>query len=63
MKITIELTEAEVKGLKDYLKEVCDIKPTKKNILIECSSLLSATLSSGSVGDYISKHVDYKTFN
>ena len=28
MKITIELTEAEVKGLKDYLKEVSgDINP------------------------------------
>jgi len=60
MKITIELSEAEVKGLKDYLREVCDIKPTKENIIIECGSLLSATLSSGSVGDYIQKYIDYE---
>lgn len=33
MKITIELTEAEVKGLKAYLKEVSDIpNPTQKDI-------------------------------
>jgi len=33
MKITIELTAAEVKGLKAYLKEVEDItNPTQKDI-------------------------------
>lgn len=32
MKITIELTEAEVKGIKAYLKEVDDIKATKEDV-------------------------------
>jgi len=33
MKITIELTDVEVKGMKAYLKEVADIpKPTAKDI-------------------------------
>lgn len=33
MKITVELTDAEVKGIKDYLKEVDGIdKPTKQDI-------------------------------
>jgi hypothetical protein len=33
MKITINLSESEVKGIKQYLKEVCDNdKPTKEDI-------------------------------
>lgn len=41
MKITIKLGEAEVKGLKEYLKEVADISsPTKKDIQDECANTL-----------------------
>jgi len=31
MKITIELSDAQVKGIKDYLKEVGDIPSPKKS--------------------------------
>jgi len=57
MKFTIELTEAQVKGIKEYLKDVSDIeKPSKKDIQSEINGMLSAELQSGSVYDYISKY-------
>lgn len=33
MKITIELSDAEVKGLKNYLKEVDDLKKVSKQYI------------------------------
>jgi len=40
MKFTIELTDAEVKGIKEYLKEVDGIeKPTKADIQREVNNL------------------------
>ena len=59
MKITIELNEAEVKGLKAYLKEVGDIeKPSKADIEQEIQGIVSGTLHAPqeAVNDYISKY-------
>lgn len=57
MKLTIKLTEAQVKGIKEYLREVSDIeKPSKKDIQAEVEGMLSAELQSGAVYDYISKY-------
>lgn len=57
MKFTIELTKAEVSGIKDYLKEVDGIeKPTKKDILVEIKSYLGVMHSPReAVSNYISK--------
>lgn len=59
MKITIELTEAEVKGLKAYLAEVSpDINPKigREDIKQEVEGMLSAALQAGAVGDYIAQY-------
>jgi hypothetical protein len=45
MKITIELSEAEVKGLKAYLKEQQDSKVTKKDIQIHCQNIVTGTIN------------------
>ena len=43
MKITINLSEAEVKGIKQYLKEVCDTeKPTKEDVKIFIDGIVQA---------------------
>jgi len=58
MKFTIELTEAEVKGIKEYLQEVDGIeKPTKKNIQIEINNFLGAMHApQEAVSQYIAKY-------
>jgi len=56
MKITIELTKAQVKGLKSYLKEVSgDISPkiSKEDIKREIAGMISAELQSGAIYDHI----------
>jgi hypothetical protein len=56
VKITIELSDAQVRGLKNYLKEVCDIeKPTKQDIKEELQSELESFMQSDrtAVADYI----------
>jgi len=57
MKITIELTEAEVKGLKAYLKDVNgDGEPvTKEDIKREIQGIVSGNLQAGAVEDYINQ--------
>lgn len=57
MKITIELSEAEVKGLKAYLKDVNgDGKAiTKKDIQTEIQGIVSGNLQVGAVADYINQ--------
>lgn len=60
MKITIDLTEAEVKGIKDYLREVADIpKPGKKDIQSEMQHTISGYLQApqSALTDYINKHL------
>lgn len=43
MKITINLSEAEVNGIKQYLKEIDDTnKPTKKDVKIFIDSIIQA---------------------
>lgn len=58
MKITITLSEAEVKGIKDYLKEVDGIeKPTKKDIqrfIVGMADVINAPQEA--VSDYIQKY-------
>lgn len=59
MKITIELTEAEVKGIKAYLKEVGDIeKPNKDDIKTEIQGIISSYLQSPqcSLADYVTQY-------
>lgn len=57
MKIIIELSEAQVKGIKKYLKEVEDIEnPTSNDILKEIKGMISSELQHGAVYDYIKKY-------
>lgn len=59
MKITIEITEAQVKGLKDYLREVSDIEsPKKEDIRIEVQGIVSGYFQAqhSSLTDYIQKY-------
>ena len=58
MKVTIELTDAEVKGIKEYLKEVDGIeKPTKKDVEREVRSLTGLLHApQEAVSHYISKY-------
>lgn len=55
MKITIDLTEAEVSGIKKYLKEVDDIKkPSKTDIKNEVVGTLKTYFhSNNALSDYI----------
>jgi hypothetical protein len=55
-KFTIELSDAEVKGIKKYLKEVADIKrPNKKDITQELNGMVNGYLQSQhcAVADYV----------
>ena len=60
MKITINLTDQEVKALKAYLKEVSnDVEPviTTEDIKAEVQGMVSGCMQVGSLGDY------YQQFN
>ena len=59
MKITIDLTEAQVKGIKDYLKETTDInKPGKNEVSQEVKGILDTYFQAphSSLTDYINKY-------
>lgn len=54
-KITITLTDNEIKALKAYLKSVShDIEPkiTKQDIVQEVNGMISAAIQHGALGDY-----------
>ena len=56
MKITIELSKEEVKGIKEYLKSVSpDIEPkiTKEDIALEIRGIVSGNIEIGAMGDYV----------
>lgn len=58
MKISIELTESEVRGIKNYLQDVDGIeKPSKEDIRNFLNGIVSTTLHSPaeSVANYISE--------
>lgn len=60
MKVSIELTEAEVKGIKDYLKELDGIeKPTKGDIQRAMQGEISALLQAphSALFDHIQKYL------
>lgn len=60
MKITIKLTEAQVRGLKDYLEKTAPTidakRATKSEIQQEIQNIVSGNLQTGAVYDYISKY-------
>lgn len=59
MKITIELSEVEVKALKAYLKEVSsDVNPiiNKSDIKQEVKGMVSGCMQTGSLGDYYQQY-------
>jgi hypothetical protein len=59
MKITIEISDAQVKGLKDYLREVGDIEnPKKEDIRLEVQNIVSGYFQAqhSSLTDYIQKY-------
>ena len=59
MKITIELSDAQVKGIKQYLKEVGDNpKPKKADIQSEMASIVHGTLQAQqcAIADYVAKY-------
>jgi hypothetical protein len=56
IKFTVELSEAEFKGIKKYLKEVGDIaKPTKKDVAQELNGMVNGYLQAPhcAVADYV----------
>lgn len=58
MKITITLSDAQVKGIKAYLKEVDDIEsPNKEHIAQEIRGIVEGALQAPrcAVSDYIRK--------
>lgn len=60
MKITIEITEAEANGIKDYLREVGDIEqPTKEDIKREIDGIVKGYFQAqqSSLTDYINKYL------
>lgn len=60
MKITIELTPAQVKGIKEYLREVSDIEtPKKEDIQREVAGIIDGYLQApqNALSDYINKHL------
>lgn len=59
MTVTIQLTEAQVKGLKDYLREVADIEnPKREDIQCEVRSIVTGYFQAqqSSLTDYINKY-------
>ena len=54
-KFTIQLNEAEVKGLKKYLQEVGEMKGTKEEIVAYLENIVSGNLNSSheATSDYI----------
>lgn len=60
MKIIIELNDAQVKGIKDYLREVGDIdSPKKEDITTEVRGIVDSYLQApqSSLTDYINKYL------
>lgn len=56
MKISINLSDAEVRGIKKYLKSVShDIKPkiTRDDVVQEIRGIVSGSLQFGAIGDYV----------
>lgn len=66
MKITITLTDAEVKGIKDYLREIGDIEsPKKEDIQSEVQHTVSGYLQApqSALTDYINKYKNETSTN
>lgn len=57
MKITVNLSENEVKGIKAYLKDFDGITPSKNDIVVYINGIVNATLQcqQESVSEYIQK--------
>jgi len=60
MKVTIELTDAEARGIKEYLKAVSnEIKPriTRADIVSEIKGIVSGAIYDAAMGDYVAAEV------
>lgn len=60
MKVTITLSDAEVRGIKAYLKATShDIKPriVKADIVSEIRGIVSGTIYDAALGDYVAAEV------
>lgn len=60
MKIIINLSDIEVRGIKKYLKAVSpDITPriTKKEIEAEIRGLVNGEICNGAIGDYVAAEI------
>ena len=57
MKVTIELSEAEAKGLKEYLKDLDGIRASKSDIQQHIQGIVSGVLNAPqeAVSDYIER--------
>lgn len=57
MKISLNLTDNEVKGIKAYLMEVDGINPTKNDIKVYLQGIVSGTINTPqeAVSDYINQ--------
>ena len=58
MKLTIEISDAEAKGLKAYLQEVGEMKGTKAEIIAHIENIVSGVINSPheATSDYINRH-------
>jgi predicted NAD/FAD-binding protein len=58
MKVTIELSEAEAKGLKEYLKDLDGIRASKSDIQQHIQGIVNAVLNAPqeAVSEYIAKY-------
>lgn len=58
MKITIDLTECEVKALKAYLSQFNDEggKVSKEQIKAEIRGIIDGSIQTGSLGDYYQQY-------
>ena len=56
MKITINLSDAEVRGIKRYLKAVeANPNPKREDIAMEIEGIVHGNLQFGAVGDYVNE--------
>ena len=59
MKLTIEISDAEAKGLRDYLREVGEMKGTKAEIIAHVENIVTGIINAPqeASSNYIRKYV------
>lgn len=56
MKITIEISEAQVKGIKDFIRSYHEEKPTNDLVKEQIKAMVNGGLQQGEIYDYIAKY-------